>query len=213
MTLLKSILAAAALFAVTTNAVAQDAVYKTDFESAEPGKVPAEIMVHDGGFTVAQEDGNKFLELPGAPLETFTVLFGPSARENRLVSARIYGTGKSRRGPAFNVGLNGVGGFKLQVSASKKTIELIKGDSVKSTAPYEWPTGKWTRLSLSLKKVKDGEWKVEGRAWTDGSPEPTAPTLAFTDTEAPSPGKASTGGSPYSTTPIRFDDLYSGPAQ
>jgi hypothetical protein len=61
--------------------------------------------------------------------------------------------------------------------------------------------------------VKDGEWKVDGRAWLDGETEPATPTITFTDTEAPTPGKASTGGSPFSNTPIRFDDLYSGPAK
>lgn len=208
---LKSLVALAAL---ALTAAAQDAVYKNDFQSAEVGKVPAEIMVHDGDFKVAEDAGNKFLELPGAPLETFTVLFGPSAKEDRTVSARVFGTAKGRRGPSFNVGLNGVGGYKLQVSASKELIELVKGDAgTKSSVPYKWTSGKWTRLSLTLKKVKDGEWKVDGRVWLDGEAEPADPTITFADAEAPTPGKASTGGSPFSNTPIRFDDLFSGPAK
>ena len=204
------------LFVLTllaATALAQDAVYKNDFQSAEVGKVPQELMVIDGGFAVREEGGNKFLELPGAPLDTFGLLFGPTEKENRTVSAKIFGTTKGRRAPTFNVGLGGVGGYKLQVSPGKKTLELYKADAVKTSVPFDWQSGKWTHVELTLKKAKENEWKLEGRAWTDGSPEPTAPTLMFTDSEAPPSGRASIGGSPYATTPIRYDDLYSGPAK
>src|SRR5205085_3486035 len=86
-----------AFFLVTATAFAQEAVYKNDFESAEVGKVPADMMVLDGGFKVVDDNGNKVLELPGAPLETFGVLFGPTEKENRTVSARVFGTSKGRR--------------------------------------------------------------------------------------------------------------------
>jgi hypothetical protein len=200
------------LFAAT--AIAQDnAVYKNDFEKSELGKPPQEFMIIDGAFTVAQENGNKFLELPGAPLDSFALLFGPTEKENRTVSARIFGTLKGRRYPTFSVGLGGVGGYKLQVSPGKKELELYRGDAIKTSVPFDWKSGKWTQLSLTLKKSKDGEWKIEGRAWEDGATEPAQPTLTFTDTEQPTAGRASIGGSPYATTPIRYDDLYTGPAK
>ena len=202
-----------AVVALSASAFAQDAVYKNDFESAEVGKVPQEMMVIDGGFTVVEEAGNKCLELPGAPLDTFGILFGPTEKENRIASARIYGTSKGRRAPTFSIGLGGVGGYKLQVSPGKKMLELYKGDAVKTSVPFQWQTGKWTHLALTLKKAKETEWKIEGRAWSEGSPEPTAPTLTFAETEQPVAGRAYIGGSPYATTPIRFDDLYTGPAK
>ena len=99
---LKSLFALA-LFAATS--LAQDAIYKNDFESAELGKTPADMMVLDGGFKVIDDNGNKVLELPGAPLETFGLLFGPTEKENRTVSARIFGTSKGRRAPTFSVGI------------------------------------------------------------------------------------------------------------
>ena len=202
-----------AVVALSASAFAQDAVYKNDFESAEVGKVPQEMMVIDGGFTVVEEAGNKCLELPGAPLDTFGILFGPTEKENRTASARIYGTSKGRRAPTFSIGLGGVGGYKLQVSPGKKMLELYKGDAVKTSVPFEWQSGKWTHLALIIRKSKDNEWALEGFAWTEGSPKPTAPVLNFTDNEAPPSGRASIGGSPYATTPIRFDDLFTGPAK
>ena len=199
--------------ALTTSAIAQDAVYQNDFDKAQVGEVPKEFLVLDGGFAIAEESGNKFLELPGAPLDTFGLLFGSTEKENRTVSARVFSTGKGRRFPTFSVGLNGVGGYKLQVSPGKKALELYKGDEVKTSVPFDWQSGKWTRLSLTLKKAGENQWMVDGRAFEDGGKEPEQPTLTFTETETPTPGRASIGGSPYATTPIRYDDLFTGPAK
>src|SRR6185503_16980334 len=85
-------------------------LYTNGFDKAELEKVPDDMLVLDGGFAVKEESGNKFLELPGAPLETFGVLFGPTEASGLAVSARIQGMGKGRRFPTFAVGLNGVGG-------------------------------------------------------------------------------------------------------
>ena len=103
-------------------------LYENNFAGATPGTVPEDFLVLDGQFAVKEEGGNKFLELPGAPLDAFGVLFGPTEKDGIAVSARIFGTAKGRRFPAFAVSLNGVGGYKLQISPAKKLVELYKGD-------------------------------------------------------------------------------------
>ena len=182
-------------------------LFENDFQKAEVDKMPAEFMVLEGAFGVKEEGGNRFLELPGAPLDTFGTLFGPSEKENVTVTARFQGTGKGRRFPTFGLGLNGVSGFRLQVSPAKKTLELYKGETFKTSVPYTWETGKWTSLRLQVTKAKDGEWKVSGKAWVEGAAEPADWALTVTETEAPAAGRASVWGSPFATTPIRFDDL------
>jgi hypothetical protein len=133
-------------------------------------------------------------------------LFGPTEKDGITVWARIFGTGKGRRFPAFAVSLNGVGGYKLQISPAKKLVELYKGDTMKATVQYEWISGKWIHLRLQLRKMKDGEWKVEGKVWQDGS-EPAAWTISFDEREEPIAGRAAVWGNPFSGTPIQFDDL------
>ena len=191
------------------SAIAQSAkpLYENNFEKAELDKVPEDFLVLDGQFAVKQEGDNRFLELPGAPLDTFGVLFGPTGKDEMMVSARIFGTAKGRRSPTFAVSLNGVGGYKLQVSAAKKQVELFKGEAVKTAVPFEWPSGKWTNFKLQVRKSKDNEWKIEGRVWTEGDPEPAGWTVSFGETEEPSAGRAAVWGNPFSGTPIRFDDL------
>src|SRR6266705_5565560 len=106
-------------------------LYENDFEQAALDKVPDDFLVLDGQFAVKEEGGNKFLELPGAPLDSYGALFGPTETEDISVSARIFGTGKGRRYPTFGVGLNGQGtsAYRLQVSPAKKALELFKGDT------------------------------------------------------------------------------------
>ena len=181
-------------------------LYENNFEKVEVGKVPEDFLVLDGGFEVKQADGNKFLELPGAPLETYSVLFGPTTNSNISVSARINGTTHGRRSPTFAVGLNGQGGYRLQVSPAKKALEIFKGDDSIASTPFDWKSGSWTFLKLQI--VKAGAvWKVEGKAWTQGSDEPKQALVSFDETKEPTPGRASIWGSPFSTTPIQYDDL------
>lgn len=181
-------------------------VYHENFQEATVGAVPDEIFVLDGGFAVRQSGTNQYLELPGAPLESFGVLFGPTETEGLAVSARIYGTNKGRRMPTFAVGLNGGSGYKLQVSPAKKLVELYQLNDVKASVPYDWKPGGWTCLELQV--IKDGPvWRVHGKAWPEDQPAPAEPLIRYETAEKPPPGRASVWGSPFSGTPIQFDDL------
>jgi len=102
------------------------ALFDESFSAAKPGEVPESFMVLDGQFAVREEEGNRFLELPGAPLESFGVLFGPNEAEGVEVTARILGTKSGRKFPTFAVGLNGVGGYKVRVAPAKNALELVK---------------------------------------------------------------------------------------
>jgi predicted secreted protein len=181
-------------------------VYQNDFEKAEVGKMPEEIMVLGGEFAVKADGTNKVLELPGAPLDSFAAQFGPTEKQDVAVSAKIFGTSKGRRAPTFGVGLGGVSGWKLQVSPGKKAVELLRDAEVKATMGFDWKSGEWTQLRLQIRAVKDGEWKIEGKAWQNGS-EPKEWMISAKEKEEPVAGKASLLGCPFAGTPIWFDEL------
>ena len=69
----KIFLTMALLGGLVVNASAQSAkpLFENNFEKAELDKVPDGFLVLDGGFAVKQAEGNRFLELPGEPLDTF----------------------------------------------------------------------------------------------------------------------------------------------
>jgi hypothetical protein len=181
-------------------------LYKNDFQQAALDKVPEDLLVLDGAFAVKEEQGNKFLELPGTPLDTFGALFGPAEKDGIQATARVFGTSRGRRFPTFALGLNGVAGYRVQVSPGKKLLELYRGDSVKASVPYTWSSGHWTRLRLQVRKTSDG-WTIEAKAWPEGKDEPASWMISTTDKEELPAGRASIFGSPFSDTPIQFDDL------
>jgi hypothetical protein len=182
-------------------------LYQNDFEKAELNQVPNDFLVLDGDFAVKASDGNKFLELPGAPLDTFGVLFGSSTNAGVGVSARIYGTSKGRRSPSFGVGLDGVGGYKLKISPGKNSLEIYKGDVSAASVPFNWKSGTWTMFRLRVRRIGGDAWKVEGKAWAQTEPEPKEWMISLDEKTPPHDGRASIWGSPYSGTPLRFDDL------
>lgn len=200
------------LFNLSLATAASTNLYQNNFEKAELQKMPEDLMVLEGAFAVAEENGNRFLELPGAPLETFGVLFGPAETNGVSVTARVFGAAKGRRYPAFAVGLNGVGGYRLQVAPAKKVIELYRGDELLTSAPYQWESGAWTMLRLQTRHNKDA-LAIQGKAWKEGAPEPKDWALSHIDKTEPPPGRSSLWGAPYSGTPIRFDDLVVNAAQ
>lgn len=180
-------------------------LFEEGFSASKVGEVPETFMVLDGQFAVREEEGNRFLELPGAPLESFGVLFGPNEADRVEVSARIFGTKSGRKFPTFAVGLNGVGGYKLRMAPAKNALELVKGDDIKASIPFKWTSGQWTQLRLSVRKSGVGV-RIAAKAW-QGDEEPKEPLLQHEESEKLPPGKAGVWGMPFAGTPIRFDDL------
>ena len=194
------------LVTILIPALHAEVLYTNDFQKADLNSVPDDLMVIEGQFTVKEKDGNKFLELPGAPLDSFSFLFGPRESTNIAVQARIFATSKGRRFTVFDVGLGGLGGYKLRVAPAKKQIELYRGDTLKTSAPLQWTTGKWTSLKLQIEK-SDAGFTISGKLWQEGAEEPKEPSITFSDSEAPPRERASVGAMPYSGDPVLFDDL------
>jgi hypothetical protein len=199
----------AAMIALTGSAQAPDdqVLFESDFELANVDSVPEELMVLAGGFSVKEFGGNKALELPGNPLEDFGALFGPAESAGIAVRARVYSESSKRLAPRFGVGLNGVAGYRLLVAPRQNRLQLLKDQQAVASAPFEWNSSTWTSLHLQIRKVSEGKWIIEGRAWADGTPEPKDWSISFEVSETPPAGKASIWGAPYSGKPILFDDL------
>ena len=187
-------------------------IYQNDFEDVAVGPLPdlPTFMVLDGNFEIKEETANRFMELPGAPLETYGVLFGPAfdpeSGKSRSLGARIRGEATGRRLPAFGIGLSGIGGYRLQLTASKRAVELYRGDEVVARQRYLWKSGTWLNFHLTLDKTAEG-WAVKGLVWPEGEVRPELPLIEFVDDGESISGKASVWGIPYSGKPIQFDAL------
>jgi len=190
-----------------TTSLHAEVLYQNDFQKAELGSVPDDFMVIDGQFAVKENAGNKSFELPGAPLEAYSFLFGPKESTNVAVQARIFSKAKGRRYSVFDVGLGGLGGYKLRVAPAKKQLELYRGDTLKTSAPLEWTSGKWTFLKLQVQQTDPSKFTITGKLWQEGAQEPAQPSITFTDTQPLTRERASAGAMPYAGEPVLFDDL------
>lgn len=200
------------IWAMALTVGAADApLYQNDFEKAEAGKLPDEFMLMLGEFAVKDLGTNKVLELPGAPVDSFSVLFGPVTNANTVVEARVLGTAKGRRMPTFGVGLGGVAGYKLQVAPGKKALDLILGDgeqqAIVASTPFHWESGTWLQCKLQIRKPANAPVVVEAKAWKAGEAESKDWLITYNAKEETISGQASILGSPMSGTPIWFDDL------
>jgi len=185
---------------------AEPVLFEQNFNALPAGPVPKEFLALAGEFGIVVEGAEHFLELPGSPLDTFGALFGPSNGDPGSLEGRFFGTKQGRKFPTFGLSLRGAGGYRLQVSPGKGQLEIYKGDDPLVGVPFTWQSGAWTWLRLSLAK-KDGGWQVEGFAWADGASAPAEPQVRWEVKSEVNPGRAALWGSPYSGTPIRFDDL------
>jgi hypothetical protein len=181
-------------------------LYTQNFENAPLDKLPPDLMVLSGEFAVKAGGGNKFLELPGAPLDTFGVLFGPAGQSEISARAKFQGTKQGRKFPTFGISLNGVAGYRLQINPARKALELLKNDETKAHIDFAWPSGEWIALRLQVKRA-GAKWRIEGKAWRASEPEPPAWMIAVEEDQEPSSGRAGVWGMPFSGQPIRFDDL------
>lgn len=186
-------------------------VFQSDFTTAEVGKLPEGMMVLSGEFAVQQEGGKKFLELPGSPLESFGLLFGPALPAEAEATARFFGTKQGRKFPAFGLGVGGVSGYRLEMSGGKKALEIFKGDELRQGVPFEWTSGTWTFLRLRTRQEGAGSL-VEGKAWAEGAPEPKEWAITLREPTPLPTGRAALWGTPYAGTPIRYDGLSVGAA-
>ena len=194
--------------------------YANDFEKVEVGKSPEDVMATGTKCVVREAGGNRYLELPGDPLENKGVLFGPEGQAPINVSARIMGTSAGRLFPEFGVGAYDRGGYKLWLMPGVQKIELRKGEQgenespeTKAQADYKgWESGKWTRFRLRVTEA-GGKHHVEGKVWPDGTKEPEQWTITVDDETPLEAGRASVWANPYSGTPVGVDDLRAAPVQ
>jgi hypothetical protein len=204
-----ALLAADAKPGAGTKPPAAGGSYATDFSKMPVGKPTGdELFILNGAFAVVDAGGgDKALELPGDPLDTFGVLFGPEGQQAAEVAARVHGTSAGKLFPEFGVGANDSGGWKLWVLPGQNAVVLRKKEDEMARASFAWASGTWTHLKLRVAPAEGGKWTVQGKAWAGGAKEPEAWTVTATDAAAPPAGRASVWGQPYAGTPIRFDDL------
>ena len=192
----------------TTQLLAEPKPAETfDFESLEVGTEPEGTMVLDGTVTVGQRDGNKVLLFGPAPLTETALQLGSSARGTQRVHAKVRAEKKRRSAPRFAVGVHGISGYRIRLSPAAGKIELVRNEEVVEAKDFEWESGEVYHMEVSAVQSEDESWKVEARAWKDGTERPAEALFSAAPAKMSGQGKASLYATPFSGSAIEFDDV------
>lgn len=171
------------------------------------GAPPEEVFVVDGKIEIAAKDGNKALVIhPGTELVDASAQLGESASGSASIQARVFASKRGRSVPRFGVSAHGLSGYRVYVSPAKKQLELIKGDQTIANVPFTWTSETWVMMKLEVKKSGDG-WTITGSAWPATGAAPAEPMLKHEDKALKGQGKCAVWATPYSGTPVFFDDV------
>lgn len=199
---------AVAFFTLSSAVMAEEkAPVKIDFENYEVGAEPDDLFIIEGTFKIADDSGDKVLQLEPLPLSESGVIFGKSLKGAASVSVDVKATKRRRSTPRMGVGLHGISGYRLRLVPATGVIELVKAEEVVKSSKIKWASGEWFTMKLSIEVGKDGKWNISGWVWPKGSDAPEAPAITMESDERPGQGKASVWGTPYSGTPIFYDDI------
>jgi hypothetical protein len=203
--MIRRILPLLALIALAA-APAGQVAYHNDFQQAEPGSLPEEMLLLSGTFAVKQEGDNRYLELAPQGLGGFGVMLGP-AGQHTAIEARIRSSPRGRRFPEFGIGLGGMNGFKLWLMPAIDELRIIRDEyDIVARAPYHWKGGTWTHLRMEIVEG-EGKWIIRGKAWEEGAQPPKDWTVQWEQNTPPRSGRATLWGTPYAETAIGFDDV------
>jgi hypothetical protein len=182
--------------------------YSIDFSKTPLGKPPEELysLNTQAEFKIAEEGGNRFLELAGNPLDAFGILFGPEGLTAADMTGRMFSTSEGKMFPEFGLGASD-SGWKVWLIPGQNALVIRKRDDERARVAYTWKSGTWTNLRFRLSKGADGKWLMQGKAWPSDAKEPAEWMISTTDAAAPSASRAAVWGTPYAGTAIRFDDL------
>jgi hypothetical protein len=182
---------------------------KIDFEEYEAGSGADDLFIIEGSFKFAEEEGgNKILELEPRPLAESGIIFGKSLKGAATVTAKIKAQKKRRSAPRFGIGLHGISGYRFRVVPARNIVELVKSEEPVKSAEFKWTSGDWAHVKLSIEPaMAEGKWVINGWVWKDGDKPTPGPVISLTAEGKPGQGKASIWGTPYSGTPILYDDI------
>ena len=201
--------AIASLLALSSLASAADLkTFTINADEWAEGEVPKEVFIVEGKITITAKDGNKAIVIdPGAELTDACAQVATSAAGESSIEARVFASKRARSVPKFGVSVHGMSGYRLLVNAAKKQLELVKSDTVAASIPFTWTSDAWLKLKLEARRGAGDAWLITGKAWAADAAEPAEAMIKAEDKGLKGQGKTGLWGTPYSQTPIYFDDI------
>jgi len=171
------------------------------------GEVPKEVFVVDGTVKIAAKDGNKAIMIDATPIVDASAQLAVSAAGESSIQAKVFASKRARSVPKFGVSVHGMSGYRLLINAAKKQLELVKGEVVSASVPFTWNSDTWVQMKLEVKRGVGDAWIITGKAWAADTSEPLEALIKADDKALKGQGKVGVWATPYSETPVYFDDI------
>ncbi len=184
--------------------------FSEDFSYVEVGTEPESLFILDGAYTVqAEQTGEKSLNLPGSPMGDFGLLFGSREKEKNLeLSFSFFASKKGRRMPSIAAGIGGIRGYRIRLNPAAKNIVLSLDEMVLKEIPFSWSGDQWWKLRFqALAGDSNLTTRLQFKLWPEMNNEPKDWILSEQYDVEYKGGKCALWGFPYSSTPIRFDNI------
>lgn len=164
-----------------------DLPYSEDFESLEPGSVPAGWITSKLKVQVMEQDGKKVLrklaDRPSPPFARLRCYMMPPVTGPYTVQADMSGNKKKRFYPDMGL-INARYMLRLLGTTRKPTLRLVTWDPIprlQVDVPFDWQPGSWYTAKLQVEIQEDGRGLVRGKVWTQGESEPESWTIEMMD--------------------------------
>ena len=198
--------------AVTVSTLSAQEMKSTSlkFDDWAEGEPPDSVLVVDGTIEIQAKDGNKALVIGANPITDASAQLGDSAAGEASIQANIFASKVGRSYPRFGVSVHGMSGHRLILNVPYRRLEIVKGDEVIAHAPFKWESDTWVTLKLEVRRATPGsdeQWNVSGKAWPAGTDEPADASVTAEAEKLKGQGKCAVWGTPFSETPIYFDEV------
>lgn len=184
--------------------------FSENFSDVEIGTEPESLFILDGAYTVqAEQTGEKSLHLPGSPMGDFGLLFGPREKEKNLeLCFSFFASKKGRRMPSIAAGIGGIRGYRIRLNPAAKNIVLSQDEMVFKEIPFSWTGDQWWKLRFqALAGDSNQTTRLRFKLWSENNNEPKDWILSEQYDVEYKGGKCALWGFPYSSMPIRFDNI------
>jgi len=183
--------------------------WSEDFESLEPGQIPAHWRPTFKGARVEQlEDGNKVLMQPKAPrgAPRAFIYLGSSDMRGYTIQADVRGNRQGRRYTDLGLIANG---YTLDLQGAHQRLQVRSWASERRMAQqvdFPWEMGVWYTMKLRVDRRSDGPGMViRGKVWKRDEPEPEAWSITAYDPLVIDSG--SPGIYTFAPVPSYFDNV------
>ena len=205
---MKRLILAANLLAAFSLQAQQSQSFEISADNWAEGEPPKEVFVVDGTIRIGSHDGNKAIVIDPNPITDASAQLAVSANGNASIEARILATKRGRSTPRFGVSVHGMSGHRLIVNPAKKSLDLVKNNETLTSVPFDWTSDAWLKVKLAVQKSAGDAWNISGKAWAADAAEPADPLIKYEDKALKGQGKCAIWATPFSGTPVYFDDIH-----